>query len=102
MAKAIIREDVQRGGRGRRGDQCCLVHATEGIRVERDAIRKASLLADLVRLNGAATHGLYTVNVFMLMMNSKARIVGRPNFVFVDTSVPRAKDSRMGLLAGVA
>ena len=29
LAKATIREDIQRGGRGRRGDQCCLVHATE-------------------------------------------------------------------------
>ena len=42
------------------------------------------------------------MNVFMLMMNSKARIVGRPKIVFVDTSVPRAKDNRMVLPAGVA
>ena len=40
-AKAIIREDVHRGGRGRRSDQCCLVHATEDVRVEHDAIGKA-------------------------------------------------------------
>ena len=40
-AKGLIREVVHRSGRGRRGDQCCLVHATEDVRVERDAIRKA-------------------------------------------------------------
>ena len=40
-AKAIIREDVQRGGGGRRSDQCCLVHATDDVWVESDAIGKA-------------------------------------------------------------
>ena len=75
-AKAIIREDVQRGGRGRRGDQCCLVHATEDVGVERDASGRPSLPADRVRLNGASTHGLYTVNVFMLMMNRRPGLLG--------------------------
>ena len=40
-AKAFIGEDINRAGRGRRSDQCCLMHATEVDQVERDAIGKA-------------------------------------------------------------
>ena len=101
-AKAIIREDVHRGGRGRRGDQCCLVHATEDVWVERDAIRKAESPRRSGEVKWCIDARAVHRECFMLMMNSKARIVGRPKIVFVDTSFPRAKDNRMVLLAGVA